>query len=637
MAEIMAMVAQFHFLRPWWWLGLIPLVALYWLLRRERNAGGEWAKVIAPELLPFLVTRGQGAGVNLKPWVLAAGLLAITALAGPAWSKKAASVHRQEQPLIILFDLSPSMLASDIKPDRLTRARLKTIDLLNAYREGTAALIAYSGDAHVVTPLTDDTNTIITQLPVLHPAIMPSAGSNGEAAIAKAFELAANAGHKEGDLLLITDGVTPDARENMHALLRDHPGFRLSILGVGTDEGAPIPLNEQGFARDGQGSIVIARLGSGELRSLAEHAGGVYQGLTGTDADIQALLGPISSRFGGEARELERDVDIWEDQGVWITLLLLPLGALLFRRELFLCLLILPVVHSPETQASFWSDLWWTRDQQGARALEEGRAEEARVLFEDSQWKGIAAHRAGDHRAAAQAFAESSSADSHYNRGNALAQAGKLDEAIAAYDEALKRQPDMEDAIFNRSLVEAMKKQQQQQQGQNGKPRNPENGQDAGNPDSAGGPQDEEQAQPEASSGENTGASPPDTGGDDSAQQDAHSSSNGDMQEQPANASPEHTPQASGETPEPAAASPGEKSQADESQTSLADEGSASDHLNKEHLDEERQNAEQWLRRVPDDPGGLLRNKFEFEARQRFREESSNPRLPPGSYSEERW
>ncbi|MFA5632277.1 MAG: VWA domain-containing protein [Porticoccaceae bacterium] len=624
------LLEQFHFLRPLWLLALIAVAAIYGLLRRSAARGGQWHKVIAPALLPLLLQRRDGSAFNLRPWLVIAGCLAVVALAGPTWSKKAVPVHKQEQVLLILFDLSPSMLATDIKPDRLTRARLKTIDLLSAYREGFAALVVYAGDAHVVTPLSDDTNTIISQLPVLHPAVMPAAGSNVEAALAKALELAANAAHQEGDILLVTDGVTADARENLHRMMRDNPAFRLSVLGVGSDDGAPVPLNEHGFARDGRGSIVIASLGSQTLRGLAQHNGGVYRTLSGTDADIQALLKPLQERAGVDARELERNLDVWEDRGFWLMLPLLPLALLLFRRGLVVAVLLLPLLHAPQGEASWWDDLWLSKDQQGYREMNKGDPDRARELFADPAWQGIAAAEAGAHDAAAQAFAGIDSADAHYNRGNALARAGKLDEAIAAYDEALARAPDMEDAIFNKALVESLKNQQSNDQ--SGEREDAEDSRDNAQGDSQQGEPD--QGGQQGGNDNNDGNEEQDTDGAQAAQ-------NGDSPQGQQKAPPQGdgqagddadakpSPDQDGGPDNPQAAPDAQQDQRETDASSLQEADQAGDAA--------QQNAQQWLRRVPDDPGGLLRNKFEYEARQRFREERSGPRLPPGNYSEERW
>lgn len=627
-------IANIHFLRPLWLFAVVAVVACYWLLRKNSNRGGQWGKVLAPELLPLLLHRDDRGTVNLRPWLLLCGLLAVIALAGPSWSKKPMPVHKQEQVLIVLFDLSPSMLAADIKPDRLTRARLKTIDLLNAYREGYAALIAYAGDAHVVTPLTDDTNTIVSQLPVLHPGIMPSTGSNTEAALDMALTLAANGGHSEGDILLITDGVTVDARENLQNTLRSKPDFRLSILGVGTDEGAPIPLNEHGFARDGRGSIVIASLRSEELRGLAQRSGGVYRTLTGSDADIQALLEPVRQRAGGSVRELERSLDIWEDRGFWLVLVLLPLAALLFRRGLLAALLIAPLIHTPQSHASWWDDLWATPDQQGYRELQRDNPQGAVEHFTDPAWRGIAADRAGNHRAAAEAFSRLETADAHYNRGNALARAGELDKAIAAYDEALTLSPAMEDAAYNKSLLESLRDQQQNNQQQNGEGQNTQDSDNQQKDRSETGDGQDANASSAPEENEATPGDPGQQSADNQEDRQQESRQPGepsqDAKGEQAQENTDGEPRQAGE--ETTADNPSEQPQLmDEASETPGDAAQKHAENDTSMDDAARQSAEQWLRRVPDDPGGLLRNKFDYEARQRFREERSSPRLPPGN------
>src|SRR5690606_26542419 len=209
MAEWLAPLADFHFLRPLWLLALVPLTALLWLAHRHRERGGPWRRVIAPALLPLLVGDGDGPtsrGRRLGAAMAAASLLACVALAGPTWERIPLPANKQNSALVILFDLSPSMLAEDLKPNRLTRARLKTIDLLNRHREGSVALVAWAGDAHVVAPLTEDAGTLIALLPALEPDIMPEAGSNPELALEKGLVLAMNGGHLAGDILFVTDG-----------------------------------------------------------------------------------------------------------------------------------------------------------------------------------------------------------------------------------------------------------------------------------------------------------------------------------------------------------------------------------------------------------------------------------------------
>lgn len=662
--------AQFHFLRPLWCLALIPLVVTWWILKYQSGRLKKWQTIIAPELVPLLIGEGGNRTINLRPWVLSLGLIAVVALMGPTWNKRAVPVHKQEQAMVILFDLSPSMLASDLKPDRLTRARLKTIDLLSAYKEGTAALIAYAGDAHVVTPLTDDANTIISQLPVLHPNIMPASGSNPEAALDLAIELITNAGNTEADIVLVTDGITPGARENLHERLQNQPGLRLSILGVGTEEGAPIPLNQYGFARDGQGGIVIAKLNADELQVLAQRNKGVYRTITGTDADIKALLGPLQNRSADQARELERKLDIWQDQGFWLVLVLLPFGLLAFRRGLLSVLpptlLVGSLLHSPASEAGIWQDLWQTPDQQGMEALKNEDPASAQGLFEDPAWQGVAAAQSGDYAAAAEAFSQLNTADNHYNRGNALARAGDLDGAIEAYEKALELDPDIQDAADNKALVESLKNQQQNQQSQdqNGESSD-QNGEQPkdGNNQGADSQSDQDNSssdsepgkgqQPDAESqqgnqGESSSDIPSDSASNNSGQEpsageepsagkkpSANKESSGEKEQSASNASPQDE-QPGGENETASNSSAGEQ-EPDQSEPREADQEGQQAIQGSSLSEEEQQNAEQWLRRVPDNPGGLLRNKFKYQAEQRFRAERNSPKPPPGQYSEERW
>ena len=171
------LVADFHFQRPLWLLA-IPLgwIAVY-LLTRVANQASQWQRHISSALLPYLLDRGQTLSTN-RPWpaLILALTIAGLAMAGPSWEKLPQPVHKSERGLVILLDMSPSMMAQDLKPSRLVRARLALIDLLSERREGTTALIAFAGEAHVVTPLTDDTDTIISLLPALSPSRYATGG-----------------------------------------------------------------------------------------------------------------------------------------------------------------------------------------------------------------------------------------------------------------------------------------------------------------------------------------------------------------------------------------------------------------------------------------------------------------------------
>ena len=599
-SELMASSADFHFLRPLWFLGLIPAVLVLALFQWRKRSAGNWAQIINPALLPFLMQGETGKKRHSTAWLITGlalvWLLSCVSLAGPTWQQLPQPVHKEDSALIVVFDLSPSMLAEDIKPSRLVRARYKLIDILKKRREGFTALVVYGGEAHTVSPLTEDSNTIISLVPILHPTLLPEYGSNTEEAIEIALELAINGGYEQADILLITDGVARSAFGTIQSMVSQAGKFRLSILGVGTDQGAPIPLGDGGFVKDSRGAILIPKLGASSLQALSSAQGGNYQTITAGDSDIEQILAVTEQLFPDATRELDRSFDLWDDQGYWLAILLLPALLLSFRKGAVVTLVFAPLLFSSHpVEALDWKDLWQTPDQQGAQALENGDLEAAQSLFNDSQWRGSAAYKAGNYDQAIDDYLGAETADAHYNRGNSLAKSGDLEGAIEAYNQALKQQPEMEDAAANRDLVEKLKEQQeesseQQDQDQEKKDQDKKDQQD----------QDQNQQQED-------GDPQPSDSSDEQQEQDQQ-----DQQ-------PEETEQ---EKEEREQAEQEEKEQQEEAQAEPTEEEKQA-----------QQEIEQMLRRVPDDPGGLLRAKFRYQSRQRALE----PKRPKPPNDEERW
>lgn len=608
MADWLHGIEQLHFLRPWWFMGLLPCALIVALYQWRKRSAGNWENIINPQLLPFLMQGDSGkkgrASSHVLGWVAAAWILCCTALAGPTWQQLPQPVHKQDSALIIIFDLSPSMLAQDIAPSRLVRARFKLIDILKQQDEGFNGLVVYGGEAHTVSPLTEDSNTIISLVPVLHPSLLAEYGSNTEDAIEVAINLATNGGYTQADLLLITDGVARSAFGTIQAMLAQAGNFRLSILGVGTAQGAPIPYGNGSFVKDSSGAILIPKLDSSSLQILAGYSGGSYQQLSADDSDIEQLLAGTEQLFPDATRELDRSFDLWDDQGFWLIILLVPVLLLSFRKNIVAIALIAPVLMEPQSaDASVWKDLWQTPDQQAAEALAAGDAATAQTLFEDSQWRASAAYRAGDYSAAIDDFIRSDSADAHYNRGNALARSGDLDAAIEAYNEALARQPEMEDAIANRSLLEQLKQQQEQEQDQQ---------QDSSDQNQDDQQQNQEQNQQQSSS-------------EDASEQEQNQDQSQQDQEQKQEQSQEQDTDNQDRSEQ-------EKQQSEQKSEQEQQAQAQEIELNEEEK-QNQQEIEQMLRRVPDDPGGLLRQKFRYQSRQRALEQ----RQPKPPNEQERW
>ena len=617
--------SQLHLLRPLALLGLIPALIAVALAQWRKRSAGNWEKIINPALLPYLMQGQTSKKQRGVLWVLLAWMIACLALAGPSWQQLPQPVHKKDAALILIMDLSPSMLAEDVKPSRLERARFKLIDILKNRSEGFSALVVYGGAAYTLTPLTEDSNTIISLVPVLHPALLPEYGSNTEDAIETALELAVNGGYQQGDLLLISDGVSRSAFNTIQSMMSKAGKFRLSILGVGTEQGAPIPTGASGFAKDRNGAIIIPKLSPASLQMLAQNNGGIYAGMSADDSDIEALLATTEELFPDATRELERSFDLWDDQGFWLAFLLLPIILLSFRKGNIALILLAPVLFSDPASALGWQDLWKTADQQASEAMASGDAAIAQTLFKDRQWRGSAAYKAGDYESAISDYLNFDSADSHYNRGNALAHSGDLDAAIEAYDQALAMNPEMEDAQANRELLEQLKQQQKQQEQQDS-----ENSEDS----------DSEQSQDQQSQDSQSQDSQPQDS--DSEPQDPQDQQSQDQQQTDSQDSEQQDPAEQGESEEQKSQEQREQEQQDgeasAEPTEEPTEEPSTEEPSTEQSEAEKQaqrELEQWLRRVPDDPGGLLREKFRYQSRQRALE----PRrpAPPNNEQQERW
>jgi Ca-activated chloride channel family protein len=634
-----------HLLHPEWLWALLPLALLILILGRGASEAGDWGKVVDPHLLPHLLV---GAARRTQRWpllLLGTGwVLAVIALANPVFEKQPRPLFRSQAARVIVLDLSRSMHTPDLKPSRMIRARFEVADILARSREGQTGLVVFAGDAFVISPLTDDTATIQALLGTLEPDLMPVQGSRADLGLLKAGELLQQAGSLRGDILLIADAA--DQRALAAAGRLHEQGYRVSAMAVGTEEGAPLPDGRGGFLRDREGNIVTPRLQPGLFKNLARAGGGRFTPLLGSDADLDRLLLDAVPGLEAESEAAELDTDLWKENGPWLALLLLPLGALAFRRGWLLGLAFVMAgnLYAPDPALAFgWEDLWQRRDQQAAEALTRGDHGLALQKARNPDRLGTAHFRAGDFDKAVDAFAQASSPDGHYNRGNSLARLGLLQEAVTAYDQALAQAPGMEDALYNKQQVEellqrqAQSRQEQQdqtpsdaqnQEGEQGQDQQ-QRGQQAQGEDPQQ-PLEKDQQGEERESGQtqapDSRASQPQPAGartDDGQAPRPEGPANAGQQTQehqaPARADDQAaaTANAGKDDPEQArrelAKAMQQTGDANAEETpEQADTGHPS--ASEDHLDsEERQVMEQWLRRIPDDPGGLLRRKFLYQ------------------------
>ena len=588
------LISEFHFLRPLWLLA-IPLVWwMVFLLRKKWWQKGDWDREVEPHLLEFLATSPSQHKRKLLPWVMClAGTLLLLSLAGPAWQKKPQPLIKKSQARVLVLDLSFSMLASDVKPTRIDRVRFKLEDLLNNFSEGETALVGYAGEAFVISPLTHDANTISSLLPGLHPNIMPVPGSRADLGVELASDLLSRSIGSQGHIILVTDGIE---ESEISAVNNASGANEFSILAVGTEAGSPIALKAGGFLKDRNGAIVIPKLNLKSLRKLANQVKGGLTLLSPDDRDVNQIIAAETSEGIYTEDEKQRTTDKWNEEGPWLLLIVLPLTALLFRRGVLFSigLIVLPAFFAlPDTVRAFsWDDLWMRPDQKAAELFHQGKTDYASKLFEDNEWKATAAYRYGDFEKAVEQFAKQDNTRSNFNRGNALAFTGRLQDAIDAYEKVLSDNPQHKDAKFNKKLVEDLLKKQNKSQ---------QNKQD----------QSSESTQSQQKTGteqdKNQSAEKKDSGEQQHEEEHGKNNQKGKEDQNEGSKKDQNTNQAD--------VNKNENKSAD----SLEQQKIAS-NSNPDLSPEDRskqQKLEQWLRKIPDDPGRLLRNKMKREYQRR--------------------
>ncbi|MFL9584408.1 VWA domain-containing protein [Stenotrophomonas sp. AB1(2024)] len=570
-----ALMTHVHLARPeiLWALAALPLIALLWSWRRHRSS--VWRQNVDAHLLPHLLVAGGrrawgGLAVLLVGWTLA-----VLALAGPGWRQLPQPLWESPAPLVVALDLSSRITATDLPPSRLLQARAKLATLLRERSGGEVALLAYADDAFTVAPLTDDTANVALYLDALAPDVMPRDGQRADRAIEAAVLLLQQSGAKGGDILLLTDRADGAARAAAAAAKAQN--IHVSVLGLGTPAGAAF--------RSSDGQIARAQLEPDILRAVADAGGGRYAPMADNDGDLQSL-GVLKPRTGAGERESPQGQGLaWRDEGFWLLPPLMLLSLWAFRRRgvaaVALLCVMLPMALPAPVHAAERS--WWQRDDQ---------RDQQRVA------EGVDAYRRGDFQAAQQQFEGVNGAEARYNLGNALARQGQYDAAIAAYDQALKLRPGMPDAVANRAAVDAARKrkpppgagqqqqQQQQQQNQQQQQQQSQQQQQKQDPTTQG-----EQGQPKP--GQGTPPQDPDAGKPDPAEQARADAAQRERMRQAL-----------------------EKQQVEAGKTPAQRRESSETPQQRE----QRQAVEAWMRRVPDEPGNLLRKKFQLENERRKRE-----------------
>ncbi|PMN90579.1 vWA domain-containing protein [Enterovibrio norvegicus] len=503
-------MADFTFMYPQWLLAALPLALLLpWVKGKAQTSG-----LIAPHLSKLLSGNRAEAGKQ-KRWPLAvlaiAWLLSVLALAGPSWQKNEMPAVNLAGARVLVMDMSRSMYATDVSPNRLTQARFKALDMLPGWKEGSTALVAYAADGYIISPLTDDASTLKTLLPELSPEIMPIPGSNAAAGVVQAMELLSQAGFADGDIVLITDGMTDrESKATLDTL--DGSQYRVSVLAIGTQQGAPIQLPD-GSLIEQNGTPVVAKVTLDTLSPITKATGGILQMWQPTNRDVDNIVAFTEKPRDGAAQGKSKSVEERLNAGFWLIIPVLLLALLGFRRGLVLALMFVMVPIHPVSAAVFQTD-----DQQAYAQFESGDFEQAVNGFSSQEWKGIAQYKNGDYQGAIDTLSALDDPTSRYNLGNAYAQAGELEKAQETFESVLKSDPDNADAKKNLDVVKQALEQQQQQQQQQQQ-----------NQDSSG--QQSDQSQSDQQQGDESQSSQDQSGGQNQEGSDQQGQQNQDQQQ----------------------------------------------------------------------------------------------------------
>ncbi len=645
------MLDQLHFLQPRWLLALLPLALLWWIIVRSKMSNSKaWEKVIDAKLLPLLLSGTDAKHNQSESWakgLLAfAWIIAIVALADPVWEKIPRPIFQTTSARVIVLDLSNSMQIADLKPSRLARARFKIEDILsgtgNTEEEGQIGLVLFAGDAFTASPLTRDSETIRALLQVLTPDLMPTQGSRVDLGLIKAHELLTQAGVNKGQVLLISDGVSDQSEALKAARKLRNNGHTLSVLAVGTEIGGKLPQ-----LKYKNGDSITVALDSEYLQEIASSGGGNFHLISTTDSDLKSVLttttfNDINKPENDTKPKDDLNADDWKSSGPFIILLLLPLAALAFRRGWLFNVLIVasivgviqpqPVLASPLTESinNTWNNLWINKEQQADKALEKQQFDKASSLSNKPSKRGTAHYKNENYEKALEEFKQAKGADAHYNEGNTLTKLEKYQEAINAYDKALKLQPNMEDAKKNRASIENLLKKKKEQKtdgnkkqegGDNKKEGDPKKGDQNSDDKSKDGKTGEQDKKKEGEDGKE-GKQDKDENkkGDENQFSDANKNLDDQKDKQKNDTGDENkktdkqSQKNDNESKKKPDETPEKKSKDKDDKKPEGTKANA-----KELTKEEKMAAEQWLRRIPDDPGGLLRRKFEAQYNQRRR------------------
>lgn len=478
----------------------VPLLLVVFILGIKKRSkiltGFASARGLAAIAPPQMYTRRRWIKAAL---ILPALFFMAVALSGPQYGYRWQEIERKGIDIIIALDCSRSMLATDIKPSRLDRAKREVFDLLGMLKGDRVGLVAFAGTAFLQCPLTIDYEAFDLFLNVLSPEFLPVGGTDIPGAVITALSGFNPKDNSAKAVILITDGESTTGDPMSAAEKAKAAGVKLFTIGVGKDDGVPVPNEQGGFKKDESGKIVITRLDEDILKKMALLTGGTYVRSVAGDMDLDAIYNSeIRGKMDVSTLSSGRK-QVWEDRYQWFLILalvmliadlLLPSTTKAVRVPILLLALVCS--YSQALASGAYQSM-----QKGLEAYQSQDYEAALKYFIDAQLEdpdrseifyniGNAYYKLGDFNASLENYSQVLNSENKsikhkalYNRGNANYRMNKLEDAIMDYETALKIDPGDQEAAQNLDFVKKkikMQEKQQHQQSSNNKNKPPEQG-----------------------------------------------------------------------------------------------------------------------------------------------------------------
>lgn len=439
----------FHFLRPdFLWL-FVPLAIILILSLVGSREDIKWKKVIAPHLRPYVIKKGSE---SLKKWMQIALVLilaiATLGVAGPTWKMSEVPDKKLETPVVIALDLSQSMMATDIQPNRLERAKFKIKDLLAENPRARIALVGFAGSAHTIVPLTRDYKIISTHLDGLSTATIPYPGTNLKAALTLTDTLT-SVTTATSKLVLITDDLTNETFDLLQKYVSNNNAI-VEVIPMNTPNGANVPApRSKNPLRDAKGKVVRSALNTDVLNKLSSIENMNVNMLTLDNSDMEILAKSISSNL--EFNEENEDINNeWQDEGYWLIIPFAFFVLMWFRKGwVVFSLLFMVSLSSCSNENKSFKDLWETKDYQAQKLAEKGEFGKAGETYIDPLRKGVAYYKSGNYDEAISAFQKDTTAMGAYNLGISYYKNGDYAAAELAFGKAIELDPENEAAKTN--------------------------------------------------------------------------------------------------------------------------------------------------------------------------------------------